>query len=346
MKPKLITKEEKEAQDDFVKLFRSTASDVAAERAEAETMTSEAMETVIRDSIWDGSIVDMIFDRDVETDADGQVKYLLSPIPPGDENLYVAWTMPNTGYIAERQVKADYVYVPTYRVVNSADMDLRFAKKASAKQLEKYQSSLGQGFVHKANRDGWATILNAGVDRNVLVYDADATAGLFTKRLVSLMQTYMRRHAGGNTMSMQQRRMTHLFVSIEAKEDIRNWGLDQVDEVTRREIYVASEDSGALSRIMGVNIVDLTELGENAYLQNYYTNILAATLESSDVELVVGLDLADKGSADHTFVMPIEQDIQVYEDTSGHRRGVVGKYADMWMGVASLDNRRIVLGSF
>ena len=54
------------------------------------------------------------------------------------------------------------------------------------------------------NDDGWHTLLVAGVDRNVLVYDADAADGQFTKRLISLMKTVMRRNAGGNTGSLKR----------------------------------------------------------------------------------------------------------------------------------------------
>ena len=31
--------------------------------------------------------------------------------------------------------------------------------------------------------------------------------------------------------------------------DIRNWGVDQLDEVSRREIYVAGDDGPSITRI-------------------------------------------------------------------------------------------------
>lgn len=37
--------------------------------------------------------------------------------------------------------------------------------------------------------------------------------------------------------STQKQRPYNLYISPEALEDIRNWGVDQVDEITRREIY-------------------------------------------------------------------------------------------------------------
>ena len=65
-------------------------------------------------------------------------------------------------------------------------------------------ADLEAGFVKKMNDDGWHTLLAAGVDRNVLVFDADASNGQFTKRLISLMKTVMRRNAGGNSGSLNQ----------------------------------------------------------------------------------------------------------------------------------------------
>ena len=122
-------------------------------------------------------------------------------------------------------------------------------------------------------------------------YDGDAAAGMFSKRLVSLMQTVMRRNSGGNSASVGRGRLTDLYVSPEALEDVRNWGLDQVDEVTRREIYTAPEGGAPITRIFGVNLHDLDELGEG---QEYQTSSLVLALvqfKQADVlELVVGLD--------------------------------------------------------
>ena len=192
------------------------------------------------------------------------------------------------------------------------------------------------------NDDGWHTLLAAGVDRNILVYDGDAAAGQFTKRLVSLLKTVMRRNAGGNSGSLNRGRLTDLYLSPEALEDIRNWGLDQVDEVTRREIYLASDDGAAITRVFGVNLHDMDELGEDQEYQKFFTDQLGGAVESSDKELVVGLDL----SASDSFIMPIKQDVQIYEDDTLHRHQRAGFYGWAEIGFAVLDNRRILLGSF
>ena len=194
------------------------------------------------------------------------------------------------------------------------------------------------------NDDGWHTILAAGVDRNILVYDADATAGQFTKRLVSLMQTVMRRNSGGNSASVGRGRLTDLYVSPEALEDVRNWGLDQVDEVTRREIYTASEGGAPITRIFGVNLHDLDELGEGQEYQDFFTSSsgLSGAVQASDTELVVGIDQG----ANDSFVMPVKQQLEIFEDPTLHRQQRAGYYGFAEIGFGVLDNRRVILGSF
>ena len=69
----------------------------------------------------------------------------------------------------------------------------------------------------------------------------------------------MRRNSGGNSASVGRGSLTDLYVSPEALEDVRNWGLDQIDEVTRREIYTAAEGGAPITRIF-MNLHDLDEL--------------------------------------------------------------------------------------
>jgi hypothetical protein len=122
-------------------------------------------------------------------------------------------------------------------------------------------------------------------------------------------------------------------------EDIRIWGVDQVDEVTRREIYTAGD--GTLNRVFGVNLHDLDELGEGQEYQLFYSNVLNGTLPGSDAEIVVGLDLRKRDS----FIMPVRQEVQIFEDDTLHRQKRAGFYGWAEQGFAVLDNRRVLLGS-
>ena len=244
------------------------------------------------------------------------------------------------GRVPERSVEGDYVMIPTYSVASSVDYLLRYAREARWDIVGRAMQVMEAGFTKKMNDDGWHTLLAAGVDRNILVFDGDATAGLFSKRLVSLMQTVMRRNSGGNSASVGRGRLTDLYVSPEALEDIRNWGLDQVDEVTRREIYTAAD--GSVNRVFGINLHDLDELGDGQEYQLFYANELSGSQPSGhNTEIVVGLDLRKRDS----FVMPVRQEVQIFEDDSLHRQKRAGFYGWAEQGFAVLDNRRVLLGS-
>jgi hypothetical protein len=123
-------------------------------------------------------------------------------------------------------------------------------------------------------------------------------------------------------------------------EDIRNWNVDQVDETTRRQIFIAPGDE-ALSNIFGVNLSTLDELGEGQEYQLFFDNELSGTLPGGDVELIVGLDLSRRNS----FVNPIREEVEIFEDTSQHRSRRMGLYGWAEMGWAVLDNRKVILGS-
>jgi hypothetical protein len=183
-------------------------------------------------------------------------------------------------------------------------------------------------------------LLTAAADRNILVFDGDATAGQFTKRLISLMKTIMVRNGGGNSASIRRSKLTDVYLSPEAVEDIRNWGVDQLDEVTRREIFVAAD--GSINRIFNVNLHDLVEFGEGQEYQTFFSSSLSGSLATGDLELVVGVDMQINDS----FLMPVKQEVTIFEDPTLHRQQRAGFYGWAELGFCVLDNRRVLLGSF
>ena len=301
---------------------------------------AKALEMPLRQGVLVGDVVRNIYQSMVIAPG-ASVEFPLDLLAPGEEDEHVAYTNPGHGYVAERNVEGDYVMVPTYAIASSIDWLLRYARDARWDIVSRAMQVLEASFVKKINDDGWHTLLSAGADRNILVYDADASAGQFTKRLVSLMKTVMRRNGGGNTASINRGQLTDLFMSPEGLEDIRNWGIDQIDEITRREIFVSNNDGG-ITRIFGVNLHDLDEFGQNQEYQLFFENQLGAAVQTSDVELVVGLDM----SANDSFLMPIKEEISIYPDPTMHRQQRAGFYGWGEFGFAVLDNRRIILGSF
>ena len=327
--------------DHFIELIKRSGSADKVIALEAQHELATALEQPLRKGVLVGDVLDGIFER-LSMEPGTSVEFPLDLLAPGTENEHVAYTNPGHGRIPERAVEGDYVMVPTYTVASSIDYLLRYAREARWDVVGRAMQVLEAGFVKKMNDDGWHTLLAAGVDRNILVYDGDAADGQFTKRLISLMKTVMRRTAGGNSGSLSRGKMTDLYLSPEALEDIRNWGVDQVDETTRREIYQAGDDASAITRIFGVNLHDMDEMGENQEYQKFFSNQLAASLNGTDPELVVGIDR----TANDSFIMPIKQDVQIFEDDALHRHQRAGFYGWAEVGFAVLDNRRILLGSF
>lgn len=313
----------------------------SGKREESLAATRElavALQTPLRQGVLDGDITGNIYET-VTLAPGAAPEFPLDFLAPGQEKNFVAYTVPKHGRIPERNVEGDFVMVPTYEIAASIDWILRYARDARWDIIGRAMQVLEASFVKKINDDAWHTLLAAATDRNIVVYDSAASAGQFTKRLVSLMKTVMRRNGGGNSTSVNRGKLTDIYLSPEAVEDIRDWGVDQVDEITRREIFTAAD--GTLNRIFSVNLHDLDELGEDQEYQLFFTSDLSGSLASGDVELVVGLDQRTQDS----FVMPVREGVQIYEDDNLHRERRAGFYGWAEHGFGVLDNRRVLLGS-
>ena len=325
---------------EFIELLKQSGSSDKAVAITAQREIAKALETPIRKGVLFGDVVTSIYEA-MPLEPGASPEFPLDLLAPGTETEHVAYTNPGNGRIPERHVEGDYVMVNTYGISSSIDFLLKYAREANWNVVGRAMQVLESSFVKKINDDGWHTLLAAAVDRNILVYDADAAAGQFTKRLISLLKTVMRRNGGGNSVTAPGR-LTDLYCSPEAIEDIRNWGIDQLDEVSRREIYSSSDDGAPLTRIFGVTLHDLFEFGDSQEYQSYFTSDLGGSLATSDVELVIGLDQG----ANDSFVMPVKKEVEVYEDESLHRHQRQGYYGWAELGFGVLDNRRVLAGSF
>lgn len=320
-------------------ILRQSGSPNREESLAAVSELAKALELPLRKGVMSGDILNGIYEV-INLAPGATSEFPLDFLAPGTEKDFVAYTIPNHGRIPERHVEGDYVMVPTYDIGASIDWLLKYARDARWDVVGRAMEVMRSQFTKKMNDDGWHTLISAGVDRNILVYDPDADNGQFSKRLVSLMKVTMRRNGGGNSSSINRGALTDLFVSPEAIEDIRNWGVDEVDEFTRRDLI--NTEGGLLNRIFGVNLHTLDELGDNQEYQTFYETDLSGTLPSGDGEIVVGLDMSNNDS----FVMPVRAGLQIFEDETLHRQRRAGLYGWAEQGFAVLDNRRVLLGSF
>lgn len=301
---------------------------------------AQALQLPLRESIFDGDNIAGIFEPMDFSGANGRcVEFPLDPIAPGTEKEYVAYAIPDCAALPCAMLQGDYVTVPTYMIGNCVEWCIKKARFNNY-IVEKSVEAWRQGFVKKLNDDGWHAILAAGLDRNIIVYDSAASTGQLTKRLIPLMKTIMRRNGGGNSSSMNRARLTDLFVSPEAMDDVYNWNVDQIPDQAQYEIYRTTGDV-PLSGLFGVNFHVMDELGQNQEYQLYYENDLSGAMPSGKVELVVGLDLQKRDS----FVMPVVEQLQMFSDMSMHKQMREGVYGWMEMGFAVLDGRRVLLGA-
>ena len=327
--------------DDFINLLKQSGNSDKSVALDAQREIAKALELPLRKGIMFGDVVTNIFEKMV-LEPGSSPEFPLDLLAPGTERDYTAYTNPGHGRIPEKHVEGDYVMVNTYGITNSIDFLLRYAREARWDIVARAMQVLESGFVKKINDDGWHTVLAAAVDRNILVYDADAAAGQFTKRLISLAKTVMLRNGGGNSVTATGR-LTDLFLSPEAIEDVRNWGIDQLDEVSRREVYQSADNGAPLTRIFGVNLNGLFEFGDGQEYQTFFTSDLSGSLgPNSDVELIVGLDL----NARDSFVMPVKREVEIFEDEALHRSQRQGYYGWAEIGFGVLDNRRVLAASF
>ncbi len=320
-------------------LLKQSGSLQREESLAAVQELAKALELPLRKGIMDGDILGGIYEV-INLAPGATSEFPLDFLAPGTEKDFVAYTIPNHGRIPERHVEGDYVMVPTYDIGASIDWLLKYARDARWDVVGRAMDVMRSQFTKKMNDDGWHTLISAGVDRNILVYDPDAANSQFSKRLVSLMKVAMRRNGGGNSSSINRGTLTDLYMSPEGLEDIRNWGVDEVDEITRRELITT--EGGLLTRIFQVNLHDLDELGDDQEYQVFYEQDLGGTMPAGDSEIVVGLDM----SSNDSFVMPVRAGLQIFEDETLHRQRRAGFYGWQEQGFAVLDNRRVLLGSF
>lgn len=335
-----------------IEALKATASNDNSVRAEAQRAFAAELNSPLRQGVFDRDNLGGIYEKQVLAPG-AQANYPLDFVKPGTEDDYNAFTLPKQGRVPERHVEGDELWVPTFNIGNSIDWSLKYAKEARFDVIMRAIRVYEAGFVRKINSDGWRTLLGAADGRGLVVTAngtapftgsslvPTAAAGQFTKELISRMKTAMVRGAGGNGNAG---RLTDVYLSLEAMEDIRAWDVDEIDEFTRREIFVSREYG--LAQIYGVVLHEMTEMGEGQEYENFLVNTLLRAHQTAGSvtarEFCVGLDLSTMDS----FVMPIREELQTYEDPALYREQRAGIFGWMEHGFAVLDPRRVILGEF
>ena len=315
-------------------LLRSTAGS-DPKSLENRAVLAQVMEQVWKTGAFEPDILDEIFTRiDVAPGIDAKFPLdFYSPTVAGSDE-HKAFVVPAEGRIPNRVIDGDEVHVPTYKIANAISWNLDYARDARWDVIERAISVFTNGFTRKMNDDGWHVVLACANDNSV-VSDTAASSGVFTKALLTGMQTSVKRLTGN-----RDGKLTDLFLSPEAIADIRNFSDTLVDDATLRSL-INHDGEEPLPSLFGVRLRELQELGVAQEFQTYLTGTIGASLAGSDAEFCVGLDLGRRDS----FVMPVREDMEMFDDAALHRSGKAGVYGWMELGFACLDNRRAILGS-
>lgn len=305
-----------------------------ATAAQAELV--RAFANPVQEAVLNGAILDNIFD--IQPMEPGKpLKYATDLTTQSSLKNHIAYNIPTTGAIPDRFVNADYLKIDSFLVGNSIDCAYELLEVGNFDIIKRLLEILSFGFTQKMNDDGWRLLITAAYQRGVKINDPAAAQGFFTKRLARAMKTTMLRLGGGNSTSAGLRTLTDIYMSLEAHDDMLSWDLTQVDDATRRAIYLNPEGQ---SSIFGINLNMLFELGVGQPYQKYYTDVLGGTFSSQKEEILVGLSLNRKDS----FVMAMEKPVEVFEDPTYHRQRKLSMYGWTRYGMGVLDNRPVMLG--
>lgn len=322
------------ALSELMKKAGSNNPDIATK---AQIEFAQAISIPVQEALLNADILGNLFQPVDLTDGES-LDYPLDILNPGQEKDFIAYNNPGNGRIPERQVDADYVHLRTYMIANSIDVILRILRDANWDILGRMVEVLEAGFRAKMNRDGWRVILASAASRGVQIYDGTSgTNGFFTRRLLSNLGIEMRRQ-GGNFTALRRRKVTHVFTSPEAMEDIRNWSATEVDDITRRELYQTT--LGDISQVGDVKIVVLDEFGVDQEFNDYYTDTLGVTIDNSKTEICVAADLNSS-----SLVMPVREKLMITSDPTMHRSQKAGFYGWFEGGFSALDNRDLLIGA-
>lgn len=287
----------------------------------------------------DPDLLGTIFRR-IPVERGSEVKLPLDFYAPGTEGRYIGFFAPKEGRIPERLTEGDEIRIGTYKITNSISLGLDYVRDANWDVVRRALDVYNNGFIRKMNRDGWHVLLKTAANNSLgTLTDSSASSGSYTKGLQLNMMASIKRQSGG-----REARLTDIYLSPEAINDVRNFTDSVVDETTLRSLITNGEDT--IPQLYQVRLHEMIEFGVDsngvfAEYQDYLVNTLSKSLPASKAEFVVGLDLMHRDS----FVMPVREEMTLHEDTTLLREMKVGWFGWIELGFAAIDTRRAILGA-
>jgi len=345
-----------ENREELKALFRATA----AGNKEARKAIAAAISVPILQEVRDGSLARQLFAVE-ELEEGAQASY-----PIADDIEAPVFVLPKFGYVPQNYIEApgEEVYVPLFDIATSFDWSLKYARDGRVDIAEKAMKTAVRAIIDYEEESAWRLLAPAATSAfpgkgllgprpaPIVEIDGGPAAGFLSKELINQMMVRMERN---------RRTLTDLMVAPEDMADIREWGEQQVDDETRRQIFV----SGGLGGFYGLNFHKVHQLGATGMyninsaasdagifrvggggsFNNYDpTNENEVDADGNVTTLgetqIYGFDLTSNDS----LVMPIKQDLQFWDDDNLHRERKQGFYGWEEIGMAVLDTRMIVMG--
>lgn len=345
-----------EIREQLRELFKATASgDEAARKAYAQAITVPILQLV-----RDGSLARQLFAVE-PLEPGAQASY-----PVADDFEAPVWILPKLGYVPQNYIEApgEEVYVPTFTIATAMDWSLRYAREGRIDIAERAMRNAARAIMDYEEESAWRLLAPAASSdfpgkgllgarpAPIVEMAGGPTAGYFSKELLNQMIVRMKRN---------RRTLSDILCSPEDIADIREWGESAVDDQTRREIYV----SAGTNVIWGVKLHEVHQLGAtgkyninsndstagifrvgsggkfNDYQPTHANKVDAnGQLVTAGETQIYGLDL----TANDSLVMPVKQELQLFDDDKLHRQQKQGFYGWEEVGFAVLDTRMMVLG--
>lgn len=300
--------------------------------------------------------------------------FAVEPLLPGAQAAYPiaddfdapVWVLPRVGAVPQNyiEVAGEEVIVPIFKIATAFDWALDYARDGRIDIAQRCMRNAARAIIDYEEESAWRLIVPSVTSafpgkgllkpRPAPIVEISGTAseGFLSKELINSMITKMKR---------TRRTLTDLYVSPEDMADIREWSESQVDDFTRRDIFQA----GGLSGLWGVRFHEVHQLGaEGIYNINSndstggifrvggggsFNDYAPSAANKVDANLSVvtpgetqiyGFDM----SVNDSLVMPIKQELQMFDDPSLHRHQKQGFYAWQQYGLAVLDPRMMVMG--
>jgi hypothetical protein len=337
-------------------LLKATASN----DEEARKVFAAAITVPILQQVRDMSLGRQLFAVE-QLEPGAQASY-----PVADDFEAPIFILPKVGAVPQNFIEApgEEVYVPTFTIATSFNWSLSYATDGRIDIAARTMRNAARAIMDYEEECAWRVIAPA-VTSNfpgkgllgarpapIVEITSSIAAGFLSKELINQMIVRMKRN---------RRTLTDAYVAPEDMADIREWSDSQVDDTTRREIYV----QGGQGRIWGVDLHEVQQLGAtgryninsndsdygifkvgaggkfNDYQPTDANKVDAdgAVVEAGETQ-IYGFDLESNDS----LVMPIRSEFQVWDDPTLHRQQQQGFYGWQKCGFAALDPRMMVMG--